>query len=89
MRTIHYTTRFKKDIKRLKKQGKKFEYFKQIIQKLVMEQPLPDKCRDHMLIGNYTGSRECHIAPDWLLIYEISDSELILIRSGSHAELFR
>jgi len=89
MLTIHYTTRFKKDVKRLKKQGKKFDAFKVAINILSEARPLPEKYKDHQLIGNYQGTRECHIGSDWLLIYEIHATELILIRSGSHAELFQ
>ncbi len=89
MRTVHYTTRFKKDIKRLEKQGKTFDTFRRVIKMLADGQPLSEKYRDHQLIGNYVGCRECHIAPNWLLIYEVTDTELILIRSGSHSELFR
>ena len=89
MRTISRTTQFKKDVKRIKKRGKSFNVFKQVILKLAADEPLPEKFRDHQLIGNYRGARECHIEPDWLLIYELVDDDLILIRTGSHADLFR
>jgi len=88
MKTLANTSQFKKDVKLMKKRGKKFEKFKQVIENLVMEIPLDERYRDHALIGQYKGTRECHIEPDWLLIYETTESEIILIRTGSHADLF-
>ena len=89
MRAIHRTSQLKKDIKRMKKRGKKFEKFKEVIRRLAADETLEAKYRDHLLVGQYKGTRECHIEPDWLLIYELSESELILVRTGSHSELFR
>lgn len=91
MLTIIYTTAFKKDFKRLEKQNKNLELLKPIIKNLSLGKDLESKYRDHQLIGNYKGKRECHISPDWLLIYEINnnESELILYRTGSHSELFK
>lgn len=89
MRPIHRTSQFKKDIKRMGKRGKKFDTFKEIIEKLVAGDPLESKYRDHLLVGQYKGTRECHVEPDWLLIYEITESELILVRTGTHSDLFR
>ncbi len=89
MKRIHRTSRFKKDIKRMKKRGKKFEQFKEVIEKIVAGMELETKYRDHTLIGQYKGTRECHIEPDWLLVYEISEDELILVRTGTHSDLFR
>ena len=89
MRAIRRTTQFKKDVKRMGKRGKEFEEFKQVIGKLVTGKKLETKYRDHYLVGQYKGSRECHIEPDWLLIYEITDDELVLIRTGTHSDLFR
>jgi len=89
MKAIKYTSRFKKDVKRLKKSGKTFTSFKKVIEQLAQGETLALKYRDHKLIGEYKGSRECHIAPDWLLIYELTENELILIRSGAHAVLFK
>ncbi len=60
-----------------------------MIIKLAQEVTLDKKYRDHSLIGNYKDSRECHIEPDWLLIYETLSSELMLVRTGSHRDLFR
>ncbi len=89
MKRIHRTSQFKKDVKRMKKRGNKFEDFKEIIRKLVEGESLEAKYRDHLLVGQYKGTRECHIEPDWLLIYEATEIELILIRTGTHSDLFR
>lgn len=88
MKKISRTNRFKKDVKKIKKRGKSFDVFKKVIQQLVQGEPLDEKFRDHKLSGNYVGTRECHIEPDWLLIYEDQDDELILIRTGTHSDLF-
>jgi len=72
----------------MKKRGKSFDVFKQIIQQLAQGESLEEKFRDHKLIGNYVGTRECHIEPDGLLIYEDHNDELILIRTGTHSDLF-
>lgn len=87
---IRYHSTFKKDYKRIVKRGYNINLLNDIIQKLAKGEKLPEKNRDHQLIGNYTGCRECHIAPDWLLIYEIKKDELILVltRTGTHSELF-
>lgn len=71
------------------KRGKKFEEFKEVIRRLAAEETLEAKYRDHILVGQYKGTRECHIEPDWLLIYELAEGELILVRTGTHSELFR
>ena len=73
----------------MKKRGKGFDTFKIIIKNLVAGKELEPKFRDHLLTGQYKGTRECHIEPDWLLIYESNHAELILIRTGSHADLFK
>ncbi len=89
MRTIHRTSQFKKDVKRMGKRGKQFEEFKDVIKKLAVDERLEAKYRDHVLVGQYKGTRECHIEPDWLLIYELTERELVLVRTGTHADLFR
>ena len=89
MRTIHRTSQFKKDVKRMGKRGKKFEEFKEVIRRLAAGVTLDAKYREHVLVGQYKGTRECHIEPDWLLIYELTESELILIRTGTHSDLFK
>ena len=68
---------------------KKFDTFKEIIEIFVDGDLLEAKFRDHLLVGQYKGTRECHIEPDWLLIYEATESELILVRTGTHSDLFR
>ena len=90
MLKLFATKKFKKDYKRCKKQGKNFDTLKKVIKDLQDEKQLEEKYRDHALSGNYQGSRECHIEPDFLLIYRIDNKKLILttVRIGSHAELF-
>ena len=85
---IRQSTRFRRDVKRLKRQGKDLSELKTIIEMLVRQEPLPERCRDHSLVGNWSGFRECHIRPDWLLIYRVEGEELQLARTGSHADLF-
>ncbi len=86
---ISYTTQFKKDYKRIKRQNKDTDKLKTVIQKLACNETLEAKYRDHQLTGDWKGHRDCHMGPDWLLIYRISDADLILERTGSHSELFR
>jgi len=83
-----YTRQFKKDIKSAKRQGKDIEQFKLIAHTLLSGETLDPIFRDHRLIGNYKGRRECHVKSDWLLIYKIEEDMLIFERIGSHAELF-
>ncbi len=88
MLPIRPTSRFKKDIKRAAKQNRDMEKLKKILEQLAIPSPLPPKYKDHKLKGEWFDFRECHIEPDWLLIYTISDFELRLVRLGTHAELF-
>lgn len=90
MLTIKYQNAFKKDYKRIKKRAYDLNLLQEVITLLANKQPLPAKYKDHTLIGNYVNCRECHISPDWLLIYEINDNELtlILMRTGTHSDLF-
>jgi mRNA interferase YafQ len=85
---IQYTTQFKKDYQRIKKQNKKIKKLEKVIQILFAENQLPLRYRDHQLQGKWKKYRDCHIEPDWILIYKISPHELILERTGSHSELF-
>ena len=80
------TTQFRKDLKRINKRGKDLSLLKDVLQTLREEQALEEKYHDHALTGNYIGFRECHIQPDWLLVYAINKEELILTasRTGSH-----
>ena len=87
---IRPTTKFQKDVKRVKKRGFDISLLTEVIKKLAVGESLPEKNRDHPLSGNYDGCRECHITPDWLLIYEIDGNDLILYltRTGTHSDLF-
>ena len=88
MRSIRRDTQFKRDVKRIKKRGKDIERLKNIIHYLVNAEKLPLGNKDHPLKGTLKDCRECHIEPDWLLIYRIEGSELCLVRTGNHADLF-
>jgi mRNA interferase YafQ len=82
------TKQFKKDVKRMRKRGKDLDKIKAVIDLLVAEEPLPPKNRDHKLGGNWIGRRDCHIEPDWILIYKLTEDELLLERTGTHSDLF-
>jgi len=86
---IYYTTQFKKDYKRIQKQRKNIAKLKVVIDKLFAGQPLEPKYKDHQLSGNWKEHRDCHIEPEWLLIYRITSDDLYLERTGSHSELFK
>lgn len=89
MRNLIREKQFKKDYKKVSKSGRhSIDDFLKVINLLIHDQELPEKYRDHSLIGDYVGFRECHIKPDWLLIYKKVDDNLILGRTGSHNELF-
>lgn len=90
MLKLVFTTQFRRDVKRIKKQGRDIARLNAVLELLQAEEKLPFSYRDHPLVGNYLGFRECHVAPDWLLIYEIREDEMVLAasRTGSHAELF-
>ncbi|HIV69237.1 MAG TPA: type II toxin-antitoxin system YafQ family toxin [Candidatus Butyricicoccus stercorigallinarum] len=88
--TVKTTTQFKKDYKLAIKRGLKIDLLKAVVAALAMGETLHEKNRDHALTGNWVGHRECHILPDWLLIYRIEDDVLVLTlaRTGSHSDLF-
>ena len=90
MLKIRYSSRFKKDYKSIVKRGYNTKLFEEVLSILVQEKTLPQKYLDHPLAGNYSGHRECHITPDWLLIYKIEKDILILslTRTGTHSDLF-
>lgn len=88
MLDVRYTTKFKKDFKTCAKRRYKLERLQQVINTLRIPEPLPPKNADHNLSGNYVDYRECHIEPDWILIYRQDKSELLLYRTGTHADLF-
>ena len=87
---IVWTTRFKKDYKLAMKRNMDMDLLDDIIRKLARGETLPDKNKDHDLSGDWVGHRECHILPDWLLIYKIDESVLVLTltRTGTHSDLF-
>ena len=87
---IKPTSKFQRDLKRVFKRGYNISLLTDIIKKLAVGEQLPQKYKDHALTGDYKGCRECHITPDWLLVYEISGSDLILYltRTGSHCDLY-
>jgi mRNA interferase YafQ len=89
MKSPAFKNKFKKDLKRCLSRGLKQERFKAVFDLLCAEQNLPEACRPHKLSGEYEGLWECHISPDWLLIYEYIDEEILFHRTGSHADLFR
>ena len=84
------TTQFKKDFKLAMRRSMKIELLEEVVAMLAMGETLPDKHKDHALTGNWVGHRECHILPDWLLIYRIEDEVLVLTlaRTGTHSDLF-
>ena len=88
--TVKTTSQFKKDFILAMKRGINIDLLEIVIATLALGEPLPDKNKDHALTGNWIGHRECHILPDWLLIYRIEEEVLILTlaRSGTHSDLF-
>jgi len=90
MLKVFYATSFKRDFKQVKKRGYDVRLFEDVLCLLVKDEPLPKKYKEHMLKGKYTGQKECHITPDWLLVYKIDRGTLILTltRTGTHSDLF-
>ena len=90
MLKIVSSNQFKKDLKRAKKRGFNFDLLIEVVNMLADHQGLPERYRDHNLVGDYSGIRECHIQPDWILIYRIDSDqlELFLFRTGTHSDLF-
>ena len=88
--TIKYQSAFRKDYKRIKKRGYDVSLLKPVLEQLMAQKPLDKRYSDHQLTGNLAGCRECHITPDWLLVYEINQAELILylMRTGTHSDIF-
>lgn len=84
-----YTRQFERDVKLMKRRGKNLEKLKIVIRSLVAEEALDPIHRDHKLIGNWLGRRECHIESDWLLIYKTEVDRLVFERTGTHSDLFR
>lgn len=90
MLNIQYQSKFKKDLRLLAKRGYDMKKINNVITMLAEEKPLPARYQDHALRGSWVGYRECHILPDWLLIYSVNNNILLLtiVRSGTHADLF-
>ena len=83
-----YTKQFEKDLKRSQRRNKRMEKFKLVAETLIAGDELDSIHRDHKLIGNFVGRRECHLESDWLLIYKLEEDKIIFERMGSHADLF-
>ena len=83
-----FTKQFDRDLKRMLKRGKEKDKVKLVVAKLINEERLEPKNKDHKLVGNYEGRRECHIEPDWLLIYKLEKEKIIFERTGTHSDLF-
>lgn len=90
MLNIILSNKFQKDLKLAKKRGYNLKLLDDVVSKLSKQEVLPEKNRDHELTGNYSGFRECHIQPDWLLVYKVDQGDLILFlsRTGTHSDLF-
>ncbi len=88
MKAIFQTGQFKKDLKRIKKRGKDTAKLKEVVSTIAKSEALEDRHRDHALSGEWSGSRDCHIEPDWILIYRADGESLFLERTGSHSDLF-
>ena len=90
MLKIMFNRRMKRDVKRMKRRGKDMEKLIAVIDTLARREPLPPRNRDHALTGNLSDFRECHVEPDWLLLYQVFEDRLILsaVATGTHAELF-
>ena len=89
MLKISYRNQFKKELKQQEKRGKDLKKFFEIAEKLADKKPLNPKHRNHRLVGNFKGRWECHIEPDWLLVYFKTDEEIIFERTGTHSDLFK
>lgn len=88
MRQVFYTSKFRKDFKLVIKRGCKLSLIKKVMKDLENEIPLDRSYKEHPLSGNYIGTIECHIQPDWLIIYRLDGDSVTFIRTGSHADLF-
>lgn len=91
MRTFSRTSQFKKDVKRADKRGQELAKLKDVMERLIDGATLPAELKDHPLRGNFAGSRDCHIEPDWLLIYTLTENggHVCFERTGTHSDLFR
>jgi mRNA interferase YafQ len=88
MRTPEYTAQFKRDYKQSVKRGLDMSLMDDLIDELIEEKPLSEKHHDHPLKGEYRGCRECHVLPDWLLVYRLVGDDIIFVRNGTHSDIF-
>jgi len=79
---------FRRDVRRMTRRKKDLRKLEDVVEMLASGTTLPQRCSDHALTGNWRGWRDCHIEPDWLMIYKLTEEELILARTGSHSDLF-
>ncbi len=89
MRTPVHTRQFRRDIRRTQRRGKDMSKLRDVLSLLIAAEPLPPRLNDHRLTGDWSNYRDCHIEPDRLLLYKIEGNDLILARTGTHADLFR
>ena len=89
MKAVSQTTQFSRDVKRMKKRGKDLVKLQDLVRMLAAGSPLDAKFRDHPLIGQWQPSRDCHVEPDWILIYTPTTTSLRLERTGTHSDLFK
>lgn len=88
MKSVAQTNSFLKDIKLMRKRGKDLAKVKRVVNLLASGQKLPAQYKDHPLVGTWKGARDCHVEPDWVLIYKIDENRLELVRTGTHSDLF-
>ena len=88
MRALRTTRQFDRDLRRARRRGKALDKLWEIVERLIRGEPLPSRCRRHRLSGQWNRLWECHIEPDWLLIWDEAEQTLTLVRTGTHADLF-
>ena len=89
MKSVSQTSQFSRDVKRMGKRGKDLVKLKDVVRLLAEGKALPSRCRDHALVGQWQPSRDCHIEPDWILIYTADKTNVRLERTGTHSDLFK
>jgi mRNA interferase YafQ len=89
LRSPAYSGQFRRDTKRMQKRGKDMSKLRAVVQLILSGEPLPERLRDHALTGDWSKHRDCHIEPDWLLVYRIAGEEVRFERTGTHSDLFR
>jgi mRNA interferase YafQ len=89
MLELRTTATFNRDLKRMKRRGKDLARLAAVLDSLAAGNPLPERCREHRLSDNWRGFWDCHVEPDWLLLYERTPDAIILARTGTHGDLFR